>query len=81
VPMAGGPTTVLRCQRAPVRRGWVSAIERFQRGAAILELGARVAAGCLEVGVSEHVGEQGEVAAVVAARTLCEPQRFVRRAP
>jgi hypothetical protein len=42
---------------------------------------ARVAAGCLEVGVSEHVGEQGEVAAVVAARTLCEPQGFVRRAP
>ena len=74
-------TVAVAVQRASIMLVTDQRVERFQRGAAILELGARVAAGCLDVGVSEHVGDQGEVAAVVAARTLCEPQGFVRRAP
>ena len=44
----------------------VSVVERFERGAAVLQLGAGVAARGRHVGVAEHVGDEREIAAVVA---------------
>src|SRR6266545_8222056 len=44
----------------------VSAVERLERGAAVLKLGARVAARGLHVGVAEHVGDERQIAPLVA---------------
>jgi hypothetical protein len=57
----------MRCQRSRASRG----------GAPGLELGARIVAGGLGVGVAEHVGDEGEVLAVVAYEPCRE---CVRRA-
>jgi len=46
--------------------GASSAVERLERGATVLERGARIAARGLDVGVPEHIGDERQIAAVIA---------------
>jgi hypothetical protein len=52
--------------------GGRSAVERLKRRPAVLEFGAGVAARGLVVGMAEHVGDEREVAAVLADQSRGE---------